>query len=50
MLDELSGMEKSVEEVLIDLMVERVMSTGFQASSTQGMQASSSTARGSEPS
>jgi hypothetical protein len=33
MLDELSAIEKSVEEFLIDLMEERVMSTGVQASS-----------------
>jgi hypothetical protein len=42
--------EKSVEEILIDLMAERVMSTGVQASSTRGVQASPSTARGSRPS
>jgi hypothetical protein len=34
MLDELNTVEKSVEEFLIDMMVERVMSTGIQASST----------------
>jgi hypothetical protein len=33
MSDELSAAEKVVEEVLIDLMAERVMSTGVQASS-----------------
>jgi hypothetical protein len=50
MSDELSAAEKVVEEVLIDLMTERVMSerglsTGVQASSTRGPQASPSTAR-----
>jgi hypothetical protein len=52
MSDELSVVEKVVEEVLINLMTERVMSmsTGVQASSTRGMQASSSTARGAGPS
>jgi hypothetical protein len=34
MSDELNAVEKSVEEVLIDMMAERVMSTGIQASST----------------
>jgi hypothetical protein len=34
MSDELNAVEKSVEEVLIDMMDERVMSTGIQASST----------------
>jgi hypothetical protein len=34
MSDEISVVEKSVEEILIDLMAERVMSTGIQASST----------------
>jgi hypothetical protein len=50
MSDELSGVEKSVEEFLIDLMAERVMSTRVQASSMRGVQASPSTARGSGPS
>jgi hypothetical protein len=50
MSDELSAIEKSVEEVLIDLMAEKVMSTGIQASSTRGVQASPSTARRSGPS
>jgi hypothetical protein len=50
MSDELSAVEKSVEEVLIDLMAEKVMSAGIQASSTRGVQASPSTARGSGPS
>jgi hypothetical protein len=52
MLDELSTVEKVVEEVLIDLMTERVMSmsTGVQASSTRGLPTSSSNARGAGPS
>jgi hypothetical protein len=42
MLDKLSAVEKVVEEVLIDLMAERVMSerrmsTGVQESSTEGV-------------
>jgi hypothetical protein len=55
MSDELNAVEKVVEEVLIDLMAERVMSerrmsAGVQASSTGGVQASPSTARGAGPS
>jgi hypothetical protein len=52
MSDEFSATEKIVEEVLIDLMNERVMSmsVGIQASSTRGVQASSLTTRGSGPS
>jgi hypothetical protein len=55
MSDELNAVEKEVEEVLIDLMAERVMSerrmsVGVQASSTRGVQASPSTARGARPS
>jgi hypothetical protein len=47
--------ELALTEVLIDLMAERVMlerrmSAGVQASSTGGVQASPSTARGAEPS
>jgi hypothetical protein len=34
MSDELNVVEKSFEEVLIDFMAERVMSTGVQASSS----------------
>ena len=50
MSDELNAAEKLVEEVLIDLMTERVMSerglsTGIQALLTRGLQASPSTAR-----
>jgi hypothetical protein len=50
MSDELSTIEKSYEEILIDLMVEKVMSAGAQASSTRGLQASPSTAHRSGPS
>jgi hypothetical protein len=52
MSDELSAAEKVVEEVLSDLMTERVMSmsTGVQASSTRGLSASPSTAHGARPS
>jgi hypothetical protein len=57
MFEELSALEESVKEVLIDLMTERVMServmsVGVQASSTRGVQASPSTfgARPSRPS
>jgi hypothetical protein len=50
MSDDISAVEKSIEEILIDLMVEKVMSVGIQASSMRGVQASPSTARGSGPS
>jgi hypothetical protein len=52
MSDELSTVEKVVEEVPIDLMTERVMlmSTGVQASSTRMVQSSLSTACRSRPS
>jgi hypothetical protein len=50
MSGDFSAVEKSIEEILIDLMDEKVMSTGVQASSTRGVQASPSTARGSGPS
>jgi hypothetical protein len=55
MLDELSVIEKVVEEVLTDKRAERViskrsMSSGVQASSSGGFQASPSTARGVGPS
>jgi hypothetical protein len=50
MLDELSTVEKIVEEVLIDLMAEKVMSASIQESLMRGVQVSSSIARGSEPS
>jgi hypothetical protein len=43
MSGEHSAVEKSVEEILVDLMAERVMSVGIQASSTGGLQASPST-------
>jgi hypothetical protein len=50
MSNELTAVEESITEVLLDLMTERVMSergmsTVFQASSTRGVQASRSTAR-----
>jgi hypothetical protein len=45
MSGEHSAVEKSMEEILVDLMAERVMSVGIQASSTRGLQASPSTAR-----
>jgi hypothetical protein len=44
MSGERSAIEKSVEEILIDLMAEKVMSAGVQASSMGGLQASPSTA------
>jgi hypothetical protein len=52
MSEELSIVEKVVEEVLIDLMTERVMSMseGIQASSTRTVQVSPSTARAAGPS
>jgi hypothetical protein len=51
MSDKLSSIEKFVEEVLIDLMTERVMSmsTGIQASSMRGLPTSPSIARGAGP-
>jgi hypothetical protein len=50
--DKLRVVEKDVEEVIINLMIERVMlmSKGVQASSTRGIPASPSTARGAGPS
>jgi hypothetical protein len=50
MSDELNTIEKSIEEVLIELMDEKVISIGIQASSTRGVQASPSTTRGFRPS
>jgi hypothetical protein len=48
MSEELSVVEESVKEVLIDLMTERIisMSIGVQMSSTIGVKASSSTSHG----
>jgi hypothetical protein len=51
MSEELSAIEKIVEEVLIDLMTERVMSeremsTSIQASLMRGLKASLSTSHG----
>lgn len=45
MSGDLTAVEKSVEEIFIDLMDEKVMSVGVQASSTVGLQASPPTAR-----
>jgi hypothetical protein len=50
MLDELNVVEKIIEEVLIDLMVEKLMFASIQESLTRGVQASPSTARRSGPS
>jgi hypothetical protein len=50
MLGDFSVVEKSVEEILIDLMDEKVMSAGAQASSMKGVQTSPSTGRRSGPS
>jgi hypothetical protein len=52
MSDELSTTEKIVEDVLIDLMTERVMSksTSVKASSMRGLPTSPSTTRGARPS
>jgi hypothetical protein len=55
MSDEINTVEKSVKEVLIDLITERVMSegrmyVGVKASSTGGVQDSPLTARGAIPS
>jgi hypothetical protein len=43
MSGEHSALEKSMEEILIDLMAEKVMYVGIQASSTGRLQASPST-------
>jgi hypothetical protein len=52
MSDELSAAKKVFEEVLIDLMTERVMSmsTSVQESSMRGLLASPSTTHGARPS
>jgi hypothetical protein len=50
MLDELNTIENSVEEFLIDLMDEKLMSAGIQDSLMRGVQTSPSTARGAGPS
>jgi hypothetical protein len=55
MFEEISAIEETMKEVLIDLMTERVMSErvmsmGVQESSTRGVQASSSTTHGAGPS
>jgi hypothetical protein len=43
MSGDLSAVEKSIEDILIDLMAEKVISAGIQASSMGGVQASPST-------
>jgi hypothetical protein len=50
MSGDLSEVDKSIEEILIDLMAEKVMSTGAQASSARGVQESPSTRHRSGPS
>jgi hypothetical protein len=50
MSDELNVVENYVEEILTDIMDEKVMSVGIQDSSTRGVQASPSTTRRSGPS
>jgi hypothetical protein len=50
MSGDLSTIEKSIEEILIDLMAEKVMFAEVHASSTRGVQASPSTKRRSGPS
>jgi hypothetical protein len=55
MSEEFSAVKYFVKEVLIDLMIERVIServisVGVQASSMRGVKASSLTSRGDEPS
>jgi hypothetical protein len=45
MSSEASTLEKSVEDILVELMVEKVMSIGIHTSSTRGLQASPSTRR-----
>jgi hypothetical protein len=40
MLGDFSVVDKSIEEILIDLMAEKVMSTGEKDSSKRGVQAS----------
>jgi hypothetical protein len=46
----LNTVEKYIEEILIDLMNEKVISTGVKSSSMRGVQASPSTAHRSGPS
>jgi hypothetical protein len=45
MSDERSAVENLVEEILMDLMTEKVVSVGIEASSTRGLQESPSTGR-----
>jgi hypothetical protein len=50
MLSERSAVEKSMEEIRIDLLAEKFISSVVQASSMQGLQESPSTGRRSRPS
>jgi predicted secreted protein len=50
MSGDFNKVEKFIEEILIDLMTEKVMFIGVQASSTRGVQASPSTSHGFGPS
>jgi hypothetical protein len=50
MSDDLSAVKKFIEEILIDLMDENVLSIGVHASSTGGLKESPSTGRRSVPS
>jgi hypothetical protein len=50
MSDKLSTAKKIIEEVLIDLMADKLMYIGIQYSLMRGVQASTSTAHGSKPS
>jgi hypothetical protein len=45
MSDDIRAVENSFKEILIDLMAEKVMSVGIQASSMQGLEASPLTAQ-----
>jgi hypothetical protein len=50
MSGDLRAVEKFIEEILIDLMAEKVIYVGVQASLRRGVQEFPSTARGSRPS
>jgi hypothetical protein len=50
MSGDFSEVDKSIEEILIDLMTEKVMYLGVKVSLTRGVQASMLTAHGSGPS
>jgi hypothetical protein len=45
MLGDLITVDKSIKDILIDLMAEKVLSVGVQASSMRGVKASPSTGR-----